>query len=56
VIYDHYGDVLWINGNEIQARYIWQNAINLKNIEKDLKEAISNKIIFGLENVYKNKS
>jgi tetratricopeptide (TPR) repeat protein len=56
VIYDHYGDVLWVNGNEIQARYVWQNAINLKNIEKDLKEAINNKIIFGLENVYKNKS
>jgi tetratricopeptide (TPR) repeat protein len=56
VIYDHYGDVLWTNGNEIQARYVWQNAIKLKNIEKDLKEAINNKIIFGLENVYKNKS
>jgi len=56
VIYDHYGDVLWTNGKEIQARYVWQNAIKLKNIEKDLKEAINNKIIFGLENVYKNKS
>lgn len=56
VIYDHYGDVLWTNGKEIQARYVWQNAIKLKNIEKDLKEAIYNKIIFGLENVYKNKS
>lgn len=55
VIYDHYGDVLWTNGKEIQARYVWQNAIKLKNIEKDLKEAINNKIIFGLENVYKNK-
>ena len=56
VIYDHYGDVLWTNGKEIQARYVWQNAIKLKNIEKDLKEAINDKIIFGLENVYKNKS
>lgn len=56
VIYDHYGDVLWTNGKEIQARYVWQNAIKLKNIEKDLKRAINNKIIFGLENVYKNKS
>jgi len=40
----------------LKARYVWQNAIKLKNIEKDLKEAIYNKIIFGLENVYKNKS
>ncbi|MCF8523244.1 MAG: hypothetical protein K9F96_00310, partial [Candidatus Fonsibacter sp.] len=38
VIYDHYGDVLWTNGKQIQARYVWQNAIKLKNIEQDLKE------------------
>ncbi len=56
VIYDHYGDVLWANGKEIQARYVWQNAIKLKNIENDLKETINKKIIFGLEDVYKNKS
>ena len=56
VIYDHYGDVLWTNGKEIQARYVWQNAIKLKNIENDLKETINKKIIFGLEDVYKNKS
>lgn len=56
VIYDHYGDVLWVNGKEIQARYVWQNAIKLKNIEQDLKESINKKIIFGLDDAYKNKS
>ena len=56
VIYDHYGDVLWTNGKEIQARYVWQNAIKLKNIEQDLKESINKKIIFGLEDANKNKS
>ena len=56
VIYDHYGDVLWTNGKEIQARYVWQNAIKLKNIEQDLKESINKKIIFGLEDVDKKKS
>jgi len=43
VIYDHYGDVLWTNGKQIQARYVWQNAIKLKNIEQDLKESINKK-------------
>ncbi len=56
VIYDHYGDVLWMNGKPIQARYVWQNAIKLKNIEQDLKETINEKIIFGLDNVDKKKS
>jgi tetratricopeptide (TPR) repeat protein len=56
VIYDHYGDVLWTNGKEIQARYVWQNAVKLKNIENDLKETITKKIIFGLEDANKKKS
>ena len=56
VIYDHYGDVLWTNGKEIQARYVWQNAVKLKNIENDLKETIIKKIIFGLEDANKKKS
>ncbi len=56
VIYDHYGDVLWTNGKQIQARYVWQNAVKLKNIEQDLKESINKKIIFGLDDAYKNKS
>jgi tetratricopeptide (TPR) repeat protein len=56
VIYDHYGDVLWVNGKEIQARYVWQNAVKLKYIEKDLKDSINKKIIFGLDEGYKRKS
>jgi tetratricopeptide (TPR) repeat protein len=56
IIYDHYGDVLWTNGKQIQARYVWQNAIKLKNIEQDLKESINKKIIFGLNDADKKKS
>ena len=56
VIYDHYGDVLWTNGKQIQARYVWQNAIKLKNIEQDLKETINKKIIFRLDDADKKKS
>ena len=41
---------------QIQARYVWQNAIKLKNIEQDLKESINKKIIFGLDDADKKKS
>jgi len=45
---DHYGDALWMNGNKIQARYYWNYVLNLKDIEKDLKNNIKNKLISGL--------
>ncbi len=48
IINDHYGDVLWKNGNKIQARYFWKYVLNLKDTEKDLKEKIKNKLISGL--------
>ena len=28
---DHYGDVLWMNGNKIQARYYWNYVLKLKD-------------------------
>jgi len=45
---DHYGDVLWKNGNEIQARYYWNYVLNLENTEKDLKKIVNKKLIKGL--------
>ena len=45
---DHYGDVLWMNGSKIQARYYWKYVLNLEDTEKDLKENIKNKLISGL--------
>tara|TARA_B100000579_G_C22813974_1_gene846783 strand:- start:277 stop:1971 length:1695 start_codon:yes stop_codon:yes gene_type:complete len=45
---DHYGDVLWMNGNKIQARYYWKYVLNLEDIEEDLKENIKTKLISGL--------
>ena len=34
---DHYGDVLWKLGNELEARFYWQKAIDLdqENIFED---------------------
>jgi len=48
IINDHYGDVLWKNGNKIQARYYWKYVLNLKDAEEDLKDSIRNKLILGL--------
>ena len=48
IVNDHYGDVLWKNGNELQARYYWNYVLNLENIEEDLKKTINKKLIKGL--------
>ena len=48
IVNDHYGDVLWKNGNEIQARYYWKYVLNLEKAEKDLKEKVQKKLIKGL--------
>ena len=48
IVNDHYGDVLWKNGNEIQARYYWNYVLSLEKAEKDLKKKIEQKLIKGL--------
>ena len=48
IVNDHYGDVLWKNGNEIQARYYWNYVLNLEKADKDLKEKAQKKLIKGL--------
>ncbi len=48
IVNDHYGDVLWKNGEEIQARYYWNYVLNLEKAEKDLKNDIEKKLIKGL--------
>ncbi len=48
IVNDHYGDVLWKNGDEIQARYYWSYVLNLEKAEKNLKEKIKKKLIKGL--------
>ena len=48
IVNDHYGDVLWKNGYEIQARYYWKYVLNLEKTEKDLKEKVEKKLIKGL--------
>ena len=48
IVNDHYGDSLWKNGKEIQARYYWNYVLNLKKTEDELKKTIEQKLIKGL--------
>lgn len=49
IINDHYADALWMVDKNIQARYFWKHVLSLDETTKDLKEIISNKIIFGID-------
>ena len=48
IVNDHFGDVLWKNGNKIQARYYWKNVLNIKKTEDSLKKIVQEKLIKGL--------
>ena len=50
IVNDHYGDALWKNGDEIQARYYWNYVLDLEETEEDLKEKIQKKLIKGPDN------
>ena len=48
IVNDHYGDALWKNGNELQARYYWNYVLSLESAKEDLKKIIDTKLIKGL--------
>ena len=48
IVNDHYGDVLWKNGEEIQARYYWNYVLELEKTKDELKKTIKEKLIKGL--------
>ena len=48
IVNDHYGDVLWKNGKEIQARYYWRYVLGLEKADEELKAKIEKKLIMGL--------
>ena len=49
VVIDHYGDVLWKMNRNLQAIYSWQYAYNLKDADEKVKNSISKKLIFGIQ-------
>jgi len=46
---DHYGDILWRLNRKIQARYFWENVLNLKETEDEMRKSINDKLINGLK-------
>ena len=50
IVNDHYGDILWKLDRKIQARYFWENVLNLEETEDKMKKIIKGKLIEGLSN------
>jgi tetratricopeptide (TPR) repeat protein len=50
IVNDHYGDILWKLDRKIQARYFWENVLDLEETEDKMKKAIKDKLIEGLSN------
>ena len=50
IVNDHYGDILWKLDRKIQARYFWENVLNLEETEDKMKKIIKDKLIEGLSN------
>ena len=48
IINDHYADALWMLNKNIQARYLWKQVLSMNNVEKELKEKIGKKLIYGI--------
>ena len=49
IVNDHFADCLWMNNKKIQARYYWKYVLTLEDIEKELRQKIENKLLFGVE-------
>ena len=48
IVNDHYGDILWKLNRKIQARYFWNNVLEMEDAEDDMLKKINSKIIHGL--------
>ena len=48
IINDHYADNLWMLNKKIQARNAWKGVLKLDRTEKELKDSVIKKLIFGI--------
>jgi len=48
IVNDHYADALWMLKKDIQARYFWEYVLKLNDTEKELKNVVKKKLIFGI--------
>ena len=49
IVNDHYGDILWKLNRKIQARYFWENVLEMDDVNKDMIEKINIKMVEGLK-------
>jgi len=49
IVNDHYGDILWKLDRKIEARYFWNNVLEMDDAERDMIENINIKIVEGLK-------
>ena len=49
IVNDHYGDILWKLDRKIQARYFWNNVLEMEDAEEDMLKKINIKMINGLQ-------
>ena len=47
IVNDHYGDVLWQLDRKLQAKYFWQNVLELEETESEMKKNIRIKLLNG---------
>ena len=48
IVNDHFADCLWMNNYKIQARYYWNNVLNLEIRQIKIKKKVERKLLFGL--------
>ncbi len=51
IVNDHYGDVLWQLNRKLQAKYFWNNVLQLEETEEEMKKKIKKKLLLGLEKI-----
>ena len=47
IVNDHYGDVLWQLNRKLQAKYFWENVLELEETEDEMKKNIKKKLLNG---------
>ena len=47
VVNDHFADILWMQGEKLQARYYWKYVLSLEDTKIDLKDKVMKKILDG---------
>jgi len=47
VVNDHYGDILWMLNRKLQAKYFWENVLNLESADDEMKKKIKEKLLNG---------